>query len=359
MKLSMTKTNIEIKQNVAEEADAGKRLDKWLAEWTDLSRSRIKALILDGQVLAGGKPATKPTTKIVEDMLYEITVPAPVEAEPQPEDIPLDIVYEDAHLIVVNKPAGLTVHPAVGNWTGTLVNALLHHCQQDGALALSGIGGVLRPGIVHRIDKNTTGLLVIAKDDKTHQGLSKQFAKHTVERVYVCMTRGAPTPRDGRIETRLARSPHDRKKMGVVKKQDARSIAYMQRMGKEQPGKVAITNYKFIQGFGRMKGASLSSPLVSIIECRLETGRTHQIRVHMSHIACPILGDSTYGKTGAFKTATSDAEVILRTALEGFERQALHAKTLGFIHPITKETMSFDSDLPEDMLKLKTALEVL
>lgn len=351
----MNDTVIETMTNVAEEVDAGKRLDKWLAEWADLSRSRIKALILDGQVMAGGKAATKPTTKIVEDMVYEIFVPAPIAADPQPENIPLDIVYEDAHLIVVNKPVGLTVHPAVGNWSGTLVNALLYHCGDS----LSGIGGVLRPGIVHRIDKNTTGLLVVAKDDKTHQGLSRQFAKHTVERVYVCMTRGAPTPRDGRIETRLARSPHDRKKMGVVKKQDARSLAYMQRMGKEPPGKIAITNYKFIKGYGRMKGASLSTPLVSIIECRLETGRTHQIRVHMSHIACPILGDSTYGKTGAFKTANSDAEIILRTALGGFDRQALHAKTLGFIHPITREQMSFDSELPADMLKLESALQAL
>ncbi|MCF6220720.1 MAG: RluA family pseudouridine synthase [Robiginitomaculum sp.] len=352
---SMTDTPIETKQNVASEDDAGKRLDKWLAEWADLSRSRIKALILDGQVLAGGTPAVKPTTKIVGDVLYEITVPAPVAADPQPENIPLDIVYEDAPCMWVNKPVGLTVHPAVGNWSGTLVNALLHHCGDS----LSGIGGVLRPGIVHRIDKNTTGLLVVAKDDKTHQGLSRQFAKHTVERVYVCMTRGAPNPRAGRIETRLARSPHDRKKMGVVKKQDARSIAYMQRMGKEPPGKIAITNYEFIKGYGRMKGASLSTPLVSIIECRLETGRTHQIRVHMAHIACPILGDSTYGKTGAFKTANSEAELILRAGLDGFDRQALHAKTLGFIHPITGEEMSFDSDLPDDMQKLEAALQAL
>ncbi len=347
----MNDTVIDTLQNTAEEKDAGKRLDKWLTEWADLSRSRIKALILDGQVFAAGNATRKPTTKITANTLYEIIVPAPIAADPQPEKIPLEIVYEDANLIVVNKPAGLTVHPAVGNWSGTLVNALLYHCEDS----LSGIGGVLRPGIVHRIDKNTTGLLVIAKDDKTHQGLSKQFAKHTVERVYVCMTRGAPNPRDGRIETRLARSAHDRKKMGVVKKQDARSIA----SGKPPHGKIAITNYKFIKGYGRMKGASLSTPLVSIIECRLETGRTHQIRVHMSHIACPILGDSTYGKTGAFKTANTESEIILRTALEGLNRQALHAKTLGFIHPITKEAMSFNSNLPKDMLTLEAALKAL
>ncbi len=341
----------EVLQNIAEEEDAGKRLDKYLAEWADLSRSRIKALILGGQVYGDAAVLRKPTIKVAEGVLYEITVPAPVAANPQAEDLGLDIVYEDAHLVVVNKPAGLTVHPAVGNWSGTLVNGLLHHCGDS----LSGIGGVLRPGIVHRIDKNTTGLLVVAKDDKTHQGLSKQFAAHKVERVYVCMTRGAPNPREGRIITRLARSPHDRKKMGVVKKQDARSIA----SGKEPHGKIAITNYAFIKGYGRMKGASLSMPLVSIVECRLETGRTHQIRVHMAHIACPILGDGVYGKTGAFKTATSEAEVKLRAALEGFERQALHAKTLGFIHPITKKALSFDSELPDDMAKLEAALQGL
>ncbi|PHS42508.1 MAG: RNA pseudouridine synthase [Robiginitomaculum sp.] len=337
--------------NLAEEQDAGKRLDKYLAQWADLSRSRIKALILGGQVRGDAKILIKPTTKIVEGVVYEITVPAPVTAIPEPENLALDIVYEDAHLVVVNKPAGLTVHPAVGNWSGTLVNGLLHHCGDS----LSGIGGVLRPGIVHRIDKNTTGLLVVAKDDKTHQGLSKQFAAHKVERVYVCMTRGAPNPREGRIETRLARSPHDRKKMGVVKKQDARSIA----SGKPPHGKIAITNYAFIKGYGRMKGASLSMPLVSIIECRLETGRTHQIRVHMAHIACPILGDSVYGKTGAFKSATSESEIKLRAALDGFERQALHAQTLGFMHPITQEAMSFESELPEDMRKLEVALQGL
>ncbi|MBL4852623.1 MAG: RluA family pseudouridine synthase [Robiginitomaculum sp.] len=341
----------DLLQNIAEENDAGKRLDKYLAEWADLSRSRIKALILDGQVRGDGAALGKPTIKVAEGVHYTITVPAPIAANPEPEDMALDIVYEDAHLVVINKPAGLTVHPAVGNWSGTLVNGLLHHCGDS----LSGIGGVLRPGIVHRIDKNTTGLLVVAKDDKTHQGLSKQFAAHKVERVYVCMTRGAPNPRDGRIETRLARSPHDRKKMGVVKKQDARSIA----SGKEPHGKIAITNYAFIKGYGRMKGASLSTPLVSIVECRLETGRTHQIRVHMAHIACPILGDGVYGKTGAFKTATSEAEIKLRAALEGFERQALHAKTLGFIHPITREALSFESELPDDMSKLKAALEGL
>ena len=337
--------------HMAEEHDAGKRLDKWLAEWADLSRSRIKALILDGQVSMDGQALLKPTTKIVAEKLYCVTIPAPIAADPQAENIPLDIVYEDAHLIVVNKQAGLTVHPAVGNWSGTLVNALLYHCGDS----LSGIGGVLRPGIVHRIDKNTTGLLVVAKDDKTHQGLSKQFAAHSVERVYVCMTRGAPFPREGRIETRLARSPHDRKKMGVVKTQDARSIA----SGQPPHGKIAITNYQFIKGYGRMKGASLSTPLVSVIECRLETGRTHQIRVHMAHIGCPILGDSTYGKTGAFKTANSDAEIILRKALEGFDRQALHAKTIGFIHPISKEELSFDSELPADMQALQAALAPL
>ena len=339
---------IETLENIADPEHAGQRLDSWLASWTELSRSRLKALISDGQVSLDGTPITKVNSKVKADGHYVVTVPAPVEADPEPENIPLDIVYEDAHLVVVNKQAGLTVHPAVGNWSGTLVNALLHHCGDS----LSGIGGVLRPGIVHRIDKDTTGLLVIAKDDKTHRGLAKQFERHTVERTYVCLTRGAPMPREGRIETRIGRAAHDRKKMAVMKELDDWSIA----RGIEPKGKIAITNYKFIQGYGRKKGASLSTPLVSKIECRLETGRTHQIRVHMSHIGCPILGDSIYGRVRAFKTATSGAETVLREALEGFERQALHAKTLGFEHPITKEMMSFDSELPEDMQKLEASL---
>ena len=332
---------------VSEEAE-GQRLDRFLTSQLEHSRSRIKALIEAGQLSLAGDVITKLNTKVKSGQIYQLNIPAPIEAEPEPEDIALDIVFEDEHLIVVNKQAGLTVHPAVGNWTGTLVNALLYHCGDS----LSGIGGVMRPGIVHRIDKDTTGLLVVAKNDKTHRGLSKQFEKHSIERVYVCLTRGAPMPREGRIENLIGRAPYDRKKMAVMKELDSYSIA----RGVEPKGKLAITNYAFIQGYGRQKGASLSSPLVSKIECRLETGRTHQIRVHMAHIGCPILGDNVYGRVRAFKSATSEAETILRAALEGFERQALHAKTIGFEHPITKEQMQFDSELPKDMQNLEQAL---
>ncbi len=340
---------------LAGEMDAGKRLDKWLAEWADLSRSRIKNLILAGDVYADGKPVTKPTTKIVEEMEYTINVPAPIAATPEPEDIPLDVLYEDAHLIVVNKPSGMTVHPAVGNWTGTLVNALLHHCGDS----LSGIGGVMRPGIVHRIDKDTSGILVVAKDDKTHQGLSKQFADHSMERTYVCFTRAAPNPYEGRIETRIGRHPGDRKKMAVLKDPDNYTLMRMAERGQELSGKIAITNYKFLRGYGQQRGGSIGSPLVSKMECKLETGRTHQIRVHMAHIFCPLLGDRTYGKTGAFKTANTAAENKLREALAVFPRQALHAQSLGFIHPITEEYINFESPLPADMLALEKSLSEL
>lgn len=339
---------------LAGDLDAGKRIDKWLAEWADLSRSRIKHLLKDGQISADGTPITSPSAKVKAGVEYVIDIPAPIADTPEPEDIPLDIVYEDAHLIVVNKPSGMTVHPAVGNWTGTLVNALLHHCKDS----LSGIGGVMRPGIVHRIDKDTSGILVVAKDDKTHQGLSAQFAAHTVERTYICFTRSAPFPRDGRIETRIARHTGDRKKMAVVKELPAHIITRFTNHA-PQKGKIAITNFKYIRGYGQQKGGSIGSPLVSKIECKLETGRTHQIRVHMAHINCTLLGDQTYGKSGAFKTANSAAELTLKTALSNFKRQALHAKSLGFIHPITEEYMSFESNLAPDIKALEDTLLTL
>jgi 23S rRNA pseudouridine1911/1915/1917 synthase len=336
--------------------DAGKRLDKWLAEWSGLSRSRLKGLLKDGHVAANGDNVTDPSAKVKPGMEYIITVPAPIAAEPEPEDIPLDILYEDEHLLVVNKPAGMTVHPAVGNWTGTLVNALLFHAQKSGETALSGIGGVMRPGIVHRIDKDTSGILVVAKTDQAHQGLSKQFADHSLERAYICFTRGAPMPREGRIETRIARHPSDRKKMAVVKETPAHIIARWGPQDEPTHGKIAITNYKFLKGYGQQKGGSIGAPLVSKIECRLETGRTHQIRVHMAHINCTLLGDAVYGRSGAFKTANSASELKLKDALAGFGRQALHARSLGFIHPATKERMFFEGPLPADLQELEDKL---
>lgn len=348
----MQTTPNETLEMMAGEDDARKRLDKYLAEWADLSRSRLKALITGGNVSEDGVVIKNPSAKVKAESEYIINVPAPIAAEPEAENIPLDIVFEDDHLVVVNKPAGMTVHPAVGNWTGTMVNALLYHCKDS----LSGIGGVMRPGIVHRIDKDTSGILVVAKDDKTHQGLSVQFAEHTAERTYICFTRGAPLPREDRIETRIARHPSDRKKMAVVKEAPAHIIAQFGPQEESTKGKRAVTNYKFVRGYGQQKGGSVGTPLVSKVECKLETGRTHQIRVHLAHINCTLLGDRTYGKTGAFKTANSASELKLKSALDMFRRQALHAKSLGFVHPITEEFMQFESPLPADMLTLEAVL---
>ena len=341
-----------IKEMLAGVDDAGKRIDRWLAEWSDLSRSRLKNLLIGGHVSIDGQPIINPSAKVKAEAEYIITLPAPIAAEPEAQNIPLDVLFEDEHLLVVNKPAGMTVHPAVGNWSGTMVNALLYHAKDS----LSGIGGVMRPGIVHRIDKDTSGILVVAKHDAAHQGLSKQFAEHTAQRTYICFTRSAPLPREGRIETRIGRHPGDRKKMAVLKDPDDYALMRMAERGQELAGKIAVTNYKFVRGYGQQKGGSIGSPLVSKIECRLETGRTHQIRVHLAHINCTLLGDRTYGKTGAFKTANSAAELKLKSALDSFKRQALHAKSLGFIHPVTDEFMEFETQLPQDMAQLESTL---
>lgn len=302
---------------------AGFRLDRALAlALTTLSRERIKALISMGEVTRAGAPVRDPAIKVKAGESYAINVPAPRPSDTVAQDIPLTIVFEDEHLLVVDKPAGLVVHPAAGNLDGTLVNALLHHCQGR----LSGIGGVARPGIVHRIDKDTSGLLVVAKTDPAHEGLSRQFAAHTVERVYTALTGGIPTPNAGRIEGALARSVHDRKKMAIVS--DGR-------------GRRAVTHYRLIRSLG---------PDAAQVECRLETGRTHQVRVHMASIGHALLGDPVYGRAGR---KTGVKSVLER--LE-FRRQALHAGVLGFLHPITGDAVRFESPLPEDMLRLIQAL---
>lgn len=302
---------------------AGFRLDRALAlALTTLSRERIKALISMGEVTRAGAPVRDPAIKVKAGESYAINVPAPRPSDTVAQDIPLTIVFEDEHLLVVDKPAGLVVHPAAGNLDGTLVNALLHHCQGR----LSGIGGVARPGIVHRIDKDTSGLLVVAKTDPAHEGLSRQFAAHTVERVYTALTGGIPTPNAGRIEGALARSVHDRKKMAIVS--DGR-------------GRRAVTHYRLIRSLG---------PDAAQVECRLETGRTHQVRVHMASIGHALLGDPVYGRAGR---KTGVKSVLER--LE-FRRQALHAGVLGFLHPITGDAVRFESALPEDMLRLIQAL---
>jgi 23S rRNA pseudouridine1911/1915/1917 synthase len=293
------------------------RLDKALAEATGMSRARVQGLIDEGRVDVAGKTATAASMKVTAETPFRIIIAAAMPAQAAPEDIPLVVAYEDAHLIVVDKPAGMVVHPAVGNITGTLVNALLHHCRGQ----LSGINGVARPGIVHRIDKDTSGLLVIAKSDAAHEGLAVQFAAHTVHRRYLAVCAGHPTPAEGTINARVGRSDSDRKKMTVLPNNSSR-------------GKSAITHYKVIE---RLNDAAL-------IECRLETGRTHQVRVHCASIGHALLGDPAYGRTPK----------QLRPLLDslGFARQALHAAELGFVHPTSGEMLRFEADLPQDMQEL-------
>ncbi len=301
----------------------GQRLDRAIADvMPTLSRERIKALIAEGAIARDdGRPIFSGSTKVDAPQTLTIALPPPEPAEAIAQDMPLVVVYEDAHLIVIDKPAGLVVHPANGNPDGTLVNALLHHC----AGQLSGIGGVARPGIVHRIDKDTSGLLVVAKSDVAHEGLARQFADHSIDRVYHAITSGAPMPPAGTVDAPLARSSHDRKKIAVVG--DGR-------------GKRAVTHFRTLE---RLRDAAF-------VECRLETGRTHQVRVHMAHIGHPLLGDPVYGRTRSTHAST------LKSI--GFARQALHATRLGFIHPVEGKSVTFDSPLPNDMQELFTRLRV-
>ena len=298
------------------------RLDKALAEATDLSRARVQTLIAEGRVEVDGVMASSASAKVAAGSRFRIEIPPTADPEAQPQDIPLEVVFEDEHLIVVNKPAGMVVHPAAGNPDGTLVNALLHHCGGS----LSGIGGVARPGIVHRIDKDTSGLLVVAKSDAAHEGLAAQFAKHSVHRRYLAVCGGHPNPAKGTIDEKLGRSDANRKKMAVLPKNSSR-------------GKHAITHYKVLK---RLASSAL-------IECRLETGRTHQVRVHCASIGHALIGDPLYGRTPKPLRA-------LISSLK-FARQALHAAELGFLHPITHETLRFTADLPDDMQELIDELE--
>jgi 23S rRNA pseudouridine1911/1915/1917 synthase len=302
-------------------AEGGQRLDKALADASGLSRERIKALMGEGRVLLRGKVAAQASAKPDAGTAFEIHVPEAAAAEAMAQDIPLTVVFEDEHLIVIDKPAGLVVHPAAGNLDGTLVNALLHHCRGQ----LSGIGGVVRPGIVHRIDKDTSGLLVVAKTDKAHEGLARQFADHSIERAYLAVVSGLPKPPAGTVQGNLGRSDHDRKKMAVLHDLNKR-------------GKHAVTHYRLIEA---LDGASL-------VECRLETGRTHQVRVHMSSIGNPLLGDPVYGRTSSrFRPILNQLH---------FARQALHAAVLGFIHPVTGAQLRFESKLPADIAGLLVEL---
>lgn len=332
----------------AGDEDAGQRLDAFLgAKAGGLSRSRAKALIEEGAVTAAGALETNPRAPVKAGQIYAITLPPPTPAEPQAEDITLDILHEDEHLIILNKPAGLTVHPAPGSQTGTLVNALLHHC----AGQLSGIGGVARPGIVHRLDKLTTGVMVAAKTEVAHTGLAALFERHDINRVYRAVTRGAPRPLSGTIEAAIARSENDRKKMSVHRNPESPAARH------------AVTHYKAIETFG-YKDRATRLPAAALIECRLETGRTHQIRVHMAHAGAPLIGDPVYGRQSgimAWKSpAASDAAYDKAlAAARAFSRQALHAAVLGFVHPITGETLHFEAPLPDDMANLIAALRQL
>ncbi len=294
---------------------ANARLDKWLATCCEgFSRSRIQGLILAGRMRVNGEVAARATVKVTPGDVVTLAIPPPVPAEPQPEDIPLSIVYEDEHIIVLDKPAGLVVHPAPGHLDGTLVNALLHHCPN-----LEGIGGVARPGIVHRLDQDTSGLLIVAKTEAAMRTLTKEFASHVqIRKTYLALVHGAPVPAEGRIENLIGRCPWDRKKMAIV----------------ERNGKIAVTNYR-----------TLSAGRHSIVECVIETGRTHQIRVHMASLGCPIVGDAVYGRPGW------DRQLDPPPA-----RQMLHAWKLSLKHPVTRAPLAFEAPIPPEFSAIELTL---
>jgi 23S rRNA pseudouridine1911/1915/1917 synthase len=325
---------------------AGGRLDKWLSESIpDITRTRIKALIEDGALTRDGETVTSASWKLREGEEYRLAPPPLADPEPLAEAIPLDVIYEDNDLIIVNKPAGLVVHPAPGAWSGTLVNALLHHCGDS----LSGIGGARRPGIVHRIDKETSGLLVVAKHDAAHQGLSAAFSAHDIDRVYEAIATGAPRPGVGTIDAALGRSVRDRTKMAVV---DLEAYHRARR---------AVTHYKVVEAFGRTRAKLKGDALASLVECTLETGRTHQIRVHLAHIGCPLIGDQVYGRgpgLSGMKPGEPETDHAIET-IRNFKRQALHARVLGFAHPVSGEALRFEAPAPEDFQILLNALRAL
>ncbi|MGH1367228.1 MAG: RluA family pseudouridine synthase [Maritimibacter sp.] len=323
------------------------RLDKALGrdvpEEANLSRSRLGRLIVEGKVRKEGEVVLDPRAKVNEGDVFTVEVAQALESHIEPEDIPLDVIYEDADLIVINKPTGMVVHPAPGTPNGTLVNALLFHCGDD----LSGVGGMKRPGIVHRIDKETTGLLVVAKSDAAHHGLAAQFEKHTVERHYMAVIHGVPDAGDPRLksvrgssfeagnilklQTQLARHKHDRQKQAVV----------------WNGGRHAVTRARVVETFGKPAVATL-------VDCWLETGRTHQIRVHMAHAGHGLIGDPTYG--GRRKLSDKAVGQVAAEAVRSFPRQALHAATLGFVHPVTGEELRFEAPLPDDIETLLAGL---
>ncbi len=317
----------EIELTVAADA-AGARLDKWLAENVgDMSRTRVQALIEAGQVSGPDGIADSISRKVRAGEAYVLTVPPPTPARPEPEDIPLEVLYEDGDLIVINKPAGLVVHPAPGHASGTLVNALLHHCRQS----LSGIGGVTRPGIVHRLDKDTSGVMVCAKSDVAHRGLVEQFQVHSIDRAYKAVVWGMPNPRKGRLENNIGRDPRNRKRMATL----------------TSGGKHAVTDYRVIRPIGA---------IASLMDCHLFTGRTHQIRVQMSGIGHPLVGDPLYHTRGSLR---KDREIVIRGETGAYKHQALHAYKLGFEHPASHEKLIFEIELSSKIKELIDSLEKL
>jgi 23S rRNA pseudouridine1911/1915/1917 synthase len=329
----MTSPSSELLEAAVSPEEAGERLDRFLQRrFPHTSRARFQALIANGCVAVEGAAVHEARRKIKAGEHVSVRLPPAIAAEPAAEAIPLDIVYEDDALIVIDKPAGLVVHPAAGHESGTLVNALIAHCGES----LSGIGGVRRPGIVHRLDKDTSGLLVVAKTDQAHRGLSEQFAAHgrdgRLERAYLAIVWGSPERRRGTVDAPIGRHGTSREKMSVVHRPGSRE---------------AVTRYELEQSFG-------TPPYASLIRCRLETGRTHQIRVHMAHIGHPLLGDETYGK--GFKSSIGKLPKAAQAALKALGRQALHAAVLGFEHPVSGESMRFESDPPADLAGLIAAL---
>ena len=307
---------------------AGQRLDAFLSQaLPDLSRTRLKALILDGRLSRGGQTITDPAYRVKPGENFDLALPEVRPATPEGEAIPLTVIYEDDALIVIDKSAGMVIHPAPGNPDHTLVNALIAHC----GAGLSGIGGVRRPGIVHRLDKDTSGLLVAAKTDAAHQGLAEQFAAHSLTRAYQALVWGVLRPAQGEIAGKIGRSPKNRKKMAIV----------------TRGGKQALTHYRRLETFG--------TTLACLAECRLATGRTHQIRVHLTSIGHPVIGDPVYGRSRR-RAVEKETSKAVRTALAGFPRQALHAARLGFRHPIDGRELEFESTLPHDMAGLLIAL---
>jgi 23S rRNA pseudouridine1911/1915/1917 synthase len=325
--------DIDTQTIVVTAGEDGERLDRVLAGHAELSRSRLKALILAGEIAIDGQTIRDPAHRVNAGASISVRVPPPTDPAPKAETIELAILYDDAELIVIDKPAGLVVHPGAGNWTGTLVNALIAHCGES----LSGISGVRRPGIVHRLDKGTSGLLVVAKTDAAHRGLAAQFADHgrtgALERGYLAFVWGAPDRPKGRIDAPIARHPHARDKMAV-----------------REGGRHAVTHWQSVE---RYRGVG-QDPVASLLACRLETGRTHQIRVHLAHIGHPLLGDGVYGP--GFKTKAALLGPAAREALANLDRQALHAHMLGFEHPKSRHFLQFRSELPIELAGLRDSL---